>query len=353
MHEPFFTILIPTKNRSEIVGGAIQSVLDQTFGDFEIVVSDNDDSPDATRLAAASFTDPRVRYFRTSGKLAMHENWENALQQARGQHVLLVEDKQRLVTNALAILEGILRRQPLAVISYPVLLPDSVNVPPAKEPPSIIHFPSEDLVRRFCEFDPDIHPLLPRALNSTAPRSLLSQLRQSSPTGLVFSHLAPDYSCAFQVLRQAPEILHVTAGLIYVPVDLPKRGNYSNGFSCLKKDEQARRFFASLPVSTDQIASVAPVKTHWLALNVVLWDFQQFMTRPGWTPPWNWVRYHGYCLYYIALGKLWGFDMSPEWVAVQASLRKEGLWFALCSLLDFVGRVCMGLWGRIRGNRHV
>src|SRR5439155_7888958 len=94
----------PTKNRSEIVGGAIQSVLDQTFDDFELVISDNDDSETATRDAVAKFSDPRIRYFRTSGKLPMHENWENALDLARGEFVLVLEDKQRLVRNALQIL---------------------------------------------------------------------------------------------------------------------------------------------------------------------------------------------------------------------------------------------------------
>src|SRR2546425_2856665 len=112
----FFSVLLPTKNRSEIVGGAIQSVLDQTFGDFELVISDNDDSETATRDAVAKFSDPRIRYFRTSGKLPMHENWENAFNQATGDYVLILEDKQRFVNNTLEILDRCIKEHPDAPI---------------------------------------------------------------------------------------------------------------------------------------------------------------------------------------------------------------------------------------------
>jgi hypothetical protein len=68
---------------------AVQSALNQTFRDFELVVSDNDDSNAATRDAIAKFKDPRIR-LSTSGQLPMHENWENAFNLATGEHVLIL-----------------------------------------------------------------------------------------------------------------------------------------------------------------------------------------------------------------------------------------------------------------------
>ena len=38
---PKVSVLIPTYNCAKYIGQAIQSVLDQTFEDFEIVISDN------------------------------------------------------------------------------------------------------------------------------------------------------------------------------------------------------------------------------------------------------------------------------------------------------------------------
>ena len=41
MNFPFFTIVIPTRNRVQTLEYSIHTILNQTFKDFEIVVSDN------------------------------------------------------------------------------------------------------------------------------------------------------------------------------------------------------------------------------------------------------------------------------------------------------------------------
>ncbi len=54
MTSPLFSIVIPTYNRSDLVQGAVRSVLGQTFDDFEVVVSDNC-SQDDTREVIEAF----------------------------------------------------------------------------------------------------------------------------------------------------------------------------------------------------------------------------------------------------------------------------------------------------------
>ena len=56
------TIGIPVKDMEKWVGEAIQSVLDQTFQDFEIMVLD-DNSSDKTLEVVNSFKDPRIKVF--------------------------------------------------------------------------------------------------------------------------------------------------------------------------------------------------------------------------------------------------------------------------------------------------
>ena len=58
---PKVSVVIPTYNFGHFLGEALQSVLDQTFADFEIIVVD-DGSTDNTRDVVASFKDDRIRY---------------------------------------------------------------------------------------------------------------------------------------------------------------------------------------------------------------------------------------------------------------------------------------------------
>ena len=81
---PRFSILMPTRNRAQLLQFALQSALDQPTADLEIVVSDND-SRDDTPAVARRFNDPRVRYVRTPETLAMPDSWEFALSHATGE----------------------------------------------------------------------------------------------------------------------------------------------------------------------------------------------------------------------------------------------------------------------------
>src|SRR5215207_1289449 len=59
--EPAVSVVLPTYNRAPLLGRSIQSVLGQSYGDFELLVID-DGSTDGTDGVVAAFGDPRVRY---------------------------------------------------------------------------------------------------------------------------------------------------------------------------------------------------------------------------------------------------------------------------------------------------
>ena len=60
--EPSVSIIIPTYNRRDLISETIQSVLAQTFKDFEILVIDNGSSDDTSQVIK-KINDPRVHYY--------------------------------------------------------------------------------------------------------------------------------------------------------------------------------------------------------------------------------------------------------------------------------------------------
>jgi glycosyltransferase involved in cell wall biosynthesis len=59
---PFISVIIPVFNAERYIGQSIQSVLGQTFPDFELLVI-NDGSTDASESVIGRFSDQRIRYF--------------------------------------------------------------------------------------------------------------------------------------------------------------------------------------------------------------------------------------------------------------------------------------------------
>ncbi|HUX85566.1 MAG TPA: glycosyltransferase family A protein [Chloroflexota bacterium] len=79
------TIGIPVYNGERYLAEAVESVLAQTFVDFEIVISDNA-STDGTRRISEEFArlDNRVRYVRNQCNLGAARNFNNVVRLARG-----------------------------------------------------------------------------------------------------------------------------------------------------------------------------------------------------------------------------------------------------------------------------
>ena len=85
MNSPKVSILIPVFNRKDYIAECIQSALDQTYTDFEVVVVDNA-SDDGTWEICQQFAsaDQRVRIFRNESNIGPVRNWIRCAQEAKG-----------------------------------------------------------------------------------------------------------------------------------------------------------------------------------------------------------------------------------------------------------------------------
>jgi hypothetical protein len=114
---PRFSVVIPTRERPDTLRCALATCLNQAFDDYEIVVCDNGTS-DRTRKVVADIASRHVRHIRAPRSLAMSDNWELGVSEARGEFILLLGDDDGLMPFALAELDRLLDRLRTPVVRW-------------------------------------------------------------------------------------------------------------------------------------------------------------------------------------------------------------------------------------------
>lgn len=93
--------MIPVYNRQAYIGAAIESVLRQTYTNFELIVHD-DASSDNTPGVLALYHDPRLRVIRTEANHGMIGGWNYLLKRGRGEFIKQMGSDDLLAPNCLA-----------------------------------------------------------------------------------------------------------------------------------------------------------------------------------------------------------------------------------------------------------
>lgn len=88
MNKPLVSICIPTYNNARYIGKTLQSIINQTYKNFEIIVMDNA-SLDNTEEIVKSFSDARIHYYKNPHTIVCLANWNKAIKLAVGKYVAL------------------------------------------------------------------------------------------------------------------------------------------------------------------------------------------------------------------------------------------------------------------------
>lgn len=90
---PKVSVVLPTYNGSRFLKRAIQSVLTQTFLDFELVIVDDGSSDKTPEIAKEySVLDPRVKAVRNEQNLGIQKSLNKGLREARGEYIARIDD---------------------------------------------------------------------------------------------------------------------------------------------------------------------------------------------------------------------------------------------------------------------
>lgn len=269
MSRPFFSVAIPTKNRPDRVDNALRSVLEQSFGDFEVIVCDNSDEAHAadTAAAAAGWDDPRVRYVRTSGQLSMPDNWERAIQDARGDYVGILTDRSVFRQDALDVVHREIEATGAELVTW---FNDLYGKgPTGKEfkrracTLKRYQHSSAQLLDYFLHGNPKYSTkVIPKLMTSFCRAPILAAIRDS-PVGRCCPPVAPDFTSGFLMLAHSEwaltldECLYVSCGA-------------GNGSDFRRGGELADRFRRDLGMEWHDIVDRMPSDacfSHALVLN--------------------------------------------------------------------------------------
>ena len=112
---PFFSICIPTYNRAHLLPAALESALQQTDPDFEIVVVDNA-STDDTQTILQRYTDPRIRVIRNAQTVSMYANHNICIKYAKAPWLVYLHSDDRLSLDGLSLYRHAIAEAPDAEI---------------------------------------------------------------------------------------------------------------------------------------------------------------------------------------------------------------------------------------------
>ncbi|MDH3973179.1 MAG: glycosyltransferase [Deltaproteobacteria bacterium] len=91
MNYPVVSIVIPTFNRAHLLGLAINTVLSQTYRNFDLIIVD-DASADNTEDIVNSFNDNRIRYCRHEKNRGGSAARNTGIKAARGEYIAFLDD---------------------------------------------------------------------------------------------------------------------------------------------------------------------------------------------------------------------------------------------------------------------
>jgi glycosyltransferase involved in cell wall biosynthesis len=108
---PRVSVIIPAFNRASLIGQAIESVLGQTFRDFELIVVD-DGSTDETTEVVRGYSDPRIRLIELPSNAGSNAARNRGIKEARSDLIAFLDSDDLYLPTKLETVVGAFDRNP-------------------------------------------------------------------------------------------------------------------------------------------------------------------------------------------------------------------------------------------------
>ncbi len=288
---PRFSVVVPTRDRPDLLEFCLGSLAEQTYDDVEVIVSDNPVQLPA-REVFDRFRSDGWHYLRPEEPVAMHDNFERGCDAASGDYVTVLIDKTVLHPSALEYAAQALEQESAVdLVSWRnegyFPLDESEDscagrfVATAKVVKPHGFDPRAELQKRFANSerrgaDP-VHYVRGKIVFGAYSQGLMERIR--AQTGRVFHPLAPDYTAMVPACALSRGALDLGRPLL-----VSYNSRRSNGQQQSLYPDYARRFIEAIDPA---ILNALPIPGLYTSHhNVVGYDLVSSAERcpPGSTP---------------------------------------------------------------------
>ena len=273
MNQLFFSVVIPTKNRPELLRVAIQSVLLQNFDDYELVISDNFNDERTGKVIDEFKHNVHVSCFRTKSELSMPDHWEWATKKARGKYVLVLPDRAFLRQGALSdVYDSITRSQEdiqVCFWSYSYFDEDRGILLDEPKEEGIRMLNPREVAQNFMRTFNTRY--LPRPHVGCYRNDFAKIIRENH--GRLCMNIAPDNTASFFFLAYCERIMYIPK-----PLSIFQGAQYSNAGRATQLN--VAPYLDTLKMKEDELFHYVPIKT-LLITNLNFNDFLKIRDKAG------------------------------------------------------------------------
>lgn len=192
---PLFSVIVPLYNTPErYLREMIQSVVDQTYGRWELCLADGSDDGVDRKALCDSFADSRIRYARLDANEGIAGNTNRAMEMAKGDYLVLLDHDDVLAPQALYANADLICRDP----DFEFIYSDEDKL-------------TDGGGRRFCPFfKPDFSPELLEGRNYICHLSVFSRELAERVGGFRKGFDgSQDYDLIWRLTEQAKKVGHI------------------------------------------------------------------------------------------------------------------------------------------------
>ena len=118
MTKPFFSIILATRDRPQLVRLVLLSLEKQNYKNFELILSDNYISKSCHHIYDEFKDKINIKYTHPQTPLSMADNYEHCLSFVKGDYVVGLEDKTSLFPFSLSYLAEIIKKEKVEIINF-------------------------------------------------------------------------------------------------------------------------------------------------------------------------------------------------------------------------------------------